>query len=193
MNFTSLNFQLAFAVTLLHFAVKGIFSDFHNIFYGMNQKISTKRAYFQNFSWYQFYVFKLCMIICDPTRANEALWGRYQNCHFKLNLLFNIYGTLWYQNNFHIIFLAKVINNLISNCLITLKINYQDMGKQSYWFVYKPIEDIKNNWIKTSFPVTYWLVWVHELIEFMSKFVFKQTLIFEKFWPYFTFLLITQN
>ena len=27
----------------------------------------------------------------------------------------------------------------------------------------------------------------------MAKFVFKHTLIFKKFWPYFTFLLITQN
>ena len=41
------------------------------------------------------------------------------------------------------------------------------MGKQSYWFVHKPIEDIKDNWIKTYFPVNYWLVWVYELIEFM--------------------------
>ena len=46
------------------------------------------------------------------------------------------------------IFLAEVEDNLISNCLITLKINYQDMGKQSYCAC-KPIEDIKNNWIKT--------------------------------------------
>ena len=28
--------------------------------------------------------------ICDPTRANEALWERYQNWHFKFNILFNI-------------------------------------------------------------------------------------------------------
>ena len=43
----------------------------------------------------------------------------------------------------------KVIDNLISNCLITLKIDYQDMGRQIYWFVHKPIEDIKNSRIKT--------------------------------------------
>ena len=132
--------------------------------------------------------------ICDPTRANEALWGRYQNWHFKFNVLFNIYKEHFAtKNDFHIIFLSKVIDNLISNCVIILKINYQDMGRQSYWFVHKPIEDIKNNWIKTLFPVTYWLVWVYELIEFMSKFVFKHTLIFEKFWPYLTFLLITRK
>ena len=81
--------------------------------------------------------------------ANEALWGRYQNWHLKFNILFNIWGTFWHKNCFHIIFLSKVIDNLISTCLITLKINYQDMGRQSYWFVHKPIEDIKNNWIKT--------------------------------------------
>ena len=28
--------------------------------------------------------------ICDPTQANEALWGRYQNWHFKFNILFYI-------------------------------------------------------------------------------------------------------
>ena len=67
--------------------------------------------------------------ICDPTRANEVLWGRYQNWHFKFNILFNIQGTFWHQNDFHIIFLSKVTDILISNCLITLKINYQDMGR----------------------------------------------------------------
>ena len=55
----------------------------------------------------------------------------------------------WHPNDFHIIFPSKVTDNLISNCLITLKINYQDMGRQSNWFVHKLIEDIKNNWIKT--------------------------------------------
>ena len=35
-------------------------------FYGMNQKIWTKKAYFQNFSWFQVYIFKLCMPICVP-------------------------------------------------------------------------------------------------------------------------------
>ena len=95
----------------------------------------------------------ICMFlnICDPTRANEALWARYQNWHFKFNIhvLFNIQGTFWHQNHFHITFQSKVTDILISNCLITSKINYQDMGRQSYWFVHKPIEDIKNNWIKT--------------------------------------------
>ena len=34
-------------------------------FYDMNQKILTKTTtYFQNFSWFQFYVYKLCMIVC---------------------------------------------------------------------------------------------------------------------------------
>ena len=33
-------------------------------FYGKNQKIETKNAYFQNFSWFQFYIFKLYMIVC---------------------------------------------------------------------------------------------------------------------------------
>ena len=86
---------------------------------------------------------------CDPTRANEALWGKYQNWHFKFNMLFNIQGTFWHQNDFHIIFLSKVIDNLISNCLITLNINYQDMDSQRYWFENKPIEHIKKQLDKT--------------------------------------------
>ena len=61
---------------------------------------------------------------CAPTQANEALWGRYQNWHFKFNILFNIQGTFWHQNDFHITFLSKVLDNLISNCLNTLKIDY---------------------------------------------------------------------
>ena len=35
--------------------------------------------------WYTF-----TNIICDPTQANEAFLGEYQNWHFKFNLLFNI-------------------------------------------------------------------------------------------------------
>ena len=30
----------------------------------MNQKILQKKGNFQNFSWFQFYVYKLCMIMC---------------------------------------------------------------------------------------------------------------------------------
>ena len=40
--------------------------------------------------------------------------------HFDTKMIFISYS---YQ---------KVIDNLISNCLITLKINYHDMGWQSY-------------------------------------------------------------
>ena len=31
----------------------------------MNQKIYMKKTYFQNFSWFQFYVYKLRMIMCN--------------------------------------------------------------------------------------------------------------------------------
>ena len=29
-----------------------------------SEDINKKQAYFQNFSWFQFYVLKLCMIMC---------------------------------------------------------------------------------------------------------------------------------
>ena len=37
-----------------------------------------------------FNLFNAIILIGDPTRVNEALWGRYQNWHFKFNILFNI-------------------------------------------------------------------------------------------------------
>ena len=68
-------------------SLKGIFSNFNNIFLGMNQKIWTKNVYFQNFSWFQFYIFKLYMIMCvsfllstcrllcwTKSRAQDFLW-----------------------------------------------------------------------------------------------------------------------
>ena len=42
--------------------IKGIVSHSNDSFYDMNQKILTKPAYFKNFSWCQFYVYKLWMI-----------------------------------------------------------------------------------------------------------------------------------
>ena len=61
------------------------------------------------------------------------------------------FGAFWNQNNFHITFLSKVIDYLISNWLIILKINYQDMGRQSYLFVFKSIEDIRTVGSKHTF------------------------------------------
>ena len=116
--------------------------------------------------WFLSLVCCLLSCICDPTQANEALWGRYQNWHFEFNIFFNIQGTFWHQNGFHIILLSKVTDILISNCLITLKINYQDTGRQIYWFVHKPIEDIKNNWIKNIISChlfTNLSLWTHRI------------------------------
>ena len=47
----------------------GLQKSFHKVifaksFYGINQKIQTKKAYFQNLSWFQFHIFKLCVIMC---------------------------------------------------------------------------------------------------------------------------------
>ena len=43
---------------------KGIFSDSNNIFLWHESEDKQKKAYFQNFSWFNFYVYKLCMIMC---------------------------------------------------------------------------------------------------------------------------------
>ena len=44
--------------------VKGIFTDSNNIFLWQESEDRNKKAYIQNFSWFQFYVFKLRMIMC---------------------------------------------------------------------------------------------------------------------------------
>ena len=43
---------------------KGIFSDSYNIFLWHESENIKEKTFFQNFSWFQFYIFKLCMIMC---------------------------------------------------------------------------------------------------------------------------------
>ena len=70
------------------------------------------------------------------------VWLRPWNWHFKFNIFFNIQETFRHQNDFHIMFLSKVIDILISNCLITLKINYQDMVIDLYINLLKILKTI---------------------------------------------------
>ena len=44
--------------------LKGIVSDSNNIFLWHESEDIYKKCYFQNFSWFQFYTYKLCMIMC---------------------------------------------------------------------------------------------------------------------------------
>ena len=44
--------------------LKGIVSDSNNIFLWHKAEDINKKGYFQHFSWFQFYVYKLCMITC---------------------------------------------------------------------------------------------------------------------------------
>ena len=155
-----------------------------------------KAFFFYSFSRNLFH-FSKCWILRHTALAGTLLMRLFEGS-IKTDILNPTYCLISKEHfGTKTIFISysyqKLLDNLISNCLITLKINYHDMSRQSYWFVHKSIEDIKNNRIKAKFPVYYWLVWLYELIEFMSKIIFKHTLIFEKFWPYFTFLLITQS
>ena len=56
---------------------KGIFSDSNNIFlWHESEDINQKTCHFQNFSWFQFNVFKFCMIICvhcSQTRGDRGV------------------------------------------------------------------------------------------------------------------------
>ena len=46
------------------FNLTGIVSDSNNIFLWHESEDINKKAYFQNFSWFQFHIFKLFMIMC---------------------------------------------------------------------------------------------------------------------------------
>ena len=43
---------------------KGIVSDSNSIFLLHESEDINKKAYFQNLSWFQIYVYNLCMIVC---------------------------------------------------------------------------------------------------------------------------------
>ena len=44
--------------------LKGIISDSNSIFLWHELKDINKKGYFPNFRWFQFYIYKLCMIMC---------------------------------------------------------------------------------------------------------------------------------
>ena len=46
--------------------VSGLFHDMHQkiLTKKKKKKKKGKKVYLQNFSWFQFYVYKLCMIMC---------------------------------------------------------------------------------------------------------------------------------
>ena len=49
---------------LLGYYFKGIVSDSNNIFLWQQLEDNNEKGYFQNFSSFQFFVYKLCMILC---------------------------------------------------------------------------------------------------------------------------------
>ena len=53
--------------------IKGISSDSNNIFLWLESEDVNKKAYFQNFSWFKFYVFKLCMVMCVSLLPSHRL------------------------------------------------------------------------------------------------------------------------
>ena len=44
--------------------LKGIVSDSNIFLWHESEDIQLEKFHFQNFSWFQFYVYKLCMIMC---------------------------------------------------------------------------------------------------------------------------------
>ena len=93
------------------------------------------------------------------TRANEALWRRYQNWHFKFNILFNIWGTFWHQNDFRIIFLSEVKDNLTAH-------NWQKWKKSAFLTchcheIYR--EDVVGLKSPHKYLKKLWFLWICEI------------------------------
>ena len=94
MSFTLININLF--SSFLHFRFgavsEGLVSDSNNVFLWLNQTIFTKKGYFQNFSGFQFYVHKLCTIMCIRIAPQTAVFYQFsstrlcaKNCfHFTL-------------------------------------------------------------------------------------------------------------
>ena len=49
---------------------KGIFSDSNNMRLGHKSEDIDKKGYFQNFTSFNFFVYKLCIILCIGTKLN---------------------------------------------------------------------------------------------------------------------------
>ena len=59
------NLPLEQTVKNIFLQLKGIVSDSNNIYlWHESEDINTHKSYFQNFSLFQFQVYKLCMIMC---------------------------------------------------------------------------------------------------------------------------------
>ena len=59
--------------------ISGIFSDCNNIFYDKNRTIFTQKFYFQNFSWFQYFVYKLCMLMCIGISPKTSVSNKFSD------------------------------------------------------------------------------------------------------------------
>ena len=57
--------------------IKEMFSDSSNIFLWHESVDTKKKAYFWNFSWFQVYIYKLCMIMCASLLDRLLYWNNY--------------------------------------------------------------------------------------------------------------------
>ena len=98
-------------------------------FYDMNQKILTKKGYFQNFSWFQLYTYKLCMIYVH--------WHCFIDCCVKSSL---VDKTSW-DNCFYFT-LKWFLLNFLGNVL--LRGELQKMQKKFEFWNFLKVPSIWN-------------------------------------------------
>ena len=68
---------------VLHPWLKGIVSDSNSIFLWYKSEDINKKMYFQNFSWFQFYVYKLYMIYVNSSKKWLHNWICYPSNRSK--------------------------------------------------------------------------------------------------------------
>ena len=139
--------------------IKGIFCDSNNIFLWYESENIIKKAYFQNFSSFQFYVFKLCMILCISLLPYITVLNKVfcENCsHFILKWFQpNLCGEVCFleecttkMQKIHILkFWEHPLSDISEYAFNLIRINQINFKKKYIW---------KLKYIKTTLRVLDW-------------------------------------
>ena len=83
-------------IMICHY-IKGLVSDSYNIFLYHESENINKKAYFQNFSWFQFYIFQ-CMIMCVTLLPQTAVLNKISCTKLSVKI-----APISYWNDFSLI------------------------------------------------------------------------------------------
>ena len=101
-------------------------------FYHMDSEDINKKAYFQNFSWFQFYVSKLWMVMCVSLLSQTAVLNKVSCARLSVKI-----ALISYWSDISLITLGK--------CASLIEESYENMQKNSKFckFTERPVFDIR--------------------------------------------------